>query len=98
VQAYAVFRGREPAAPRARMAPAEATAIEVRKSTFKGLLRREHRGIAFNRHFGHGGRDRLPARPRARLRGLARIQNSNCGMSHPQSIRQRQAGINRQPD
>jgi bifunctional non-homologous end joining protein LigD len=25
--------------------------IEVRKSTLKGLLRREHNGIAFNRHF-----------------------------------------------
>ena len=25
--------------------------IEVRKRTLKGLLRREHRGIAFNRHF-----------------------------------------------
>jgi bifunctional non-homologous end joining protein LigD len=25
--------------------------IEVRKSTLKGLLRREHRGITFNRHF-----------------------------------------------
>ncbi len=30
--------------------------IEVRKRTLKGLLRREHRGIAFNRHFALRGR------------------------------------------
>src|SRR5208282_4276916 len=42
--------------------------IEVRKRTLKELLRREHRGIAFNRHLRHGGRDRVPARLRPRLR------------------------------
>src|SRR5208283_2007306 len=29
--------------------------IEVRKRTLEGLLRREHRGIAFNRHFDGDG-------------------------------------------
>ena len=29
--------------------------IEVRKRTLKGLLRREHRGIAFNRYFDGDG-------------------------------------------
>ena len=43
--------------------------IEVRNRTLKGLLRRAHHGIAFNRHFGHGGHDRLPTCLRARLRG-----------------------------
>jgi bifunctional non-homologous end joining protein LigD len=43
--------------------------IEVHKRTLKGLLRREHRGIAFNHHLRYAGRDRLPACLRARLRG-----------------------------
>ena len=39
--------------------------IEVRKSTLKGLLRREHRGITFNRHFDMESTD-TPARSVAR--------------------------------
>ena len=43
--------------------------IEVRKSTLKGLLRREHRGDRFQPALRHGGGDHLPERLRSRLRG-----------------------------
>ena len=44
-------------------------AIEVRKRTLSRLLRHKHAGISFNRHFGRGRCDRLPACLRSRLRG-----------------------------
>ena len=54
--------------------------IEVRKQTLKGLLRRAHPGIAFNRHFGRGRRHRLPAGLRTRLRGH-RIKAARLALS-----------------